>query len=48
MGIILKKTDKLPLGSMWHVGNYVYIMLDQPNESTVAHLDPVKGNGVCH
>lgn len=25
----------------------VSIMLGQSNESTVAHLDPVKGSGVC-
>lgn len=48
MGIIFKKNSQIPFGFMWHVGNYVSIMLDGPNESTVAHLDLVKGSGVCH
>lgn len=41
-----RKTIKVTLGSMWYVGNFVFIMLDQRNKSTVAHLDPVKGCGV--
>lgn len=32
------------LCGMWET---VSIMLDWPNESTVAHLDPVKGSGIC-
>lgn len=43
-----RKTIKVALGSMWYVGNFVFIMLDQSDTSRVAHLEPVKSCVVCH